>query len=202
MKTKRLFIALPIDTQWEKIFTEYADSVKQISYLKWEENSKLHTTLLFLGTTNEELIPEIADALTDIALVQKPFTIVLDKITYAPPEGKQTMLWATWKTPPEFATLHARVKEELFYIVGDAENNPLLAHTTLARFDKKIEVPKTLIELPSTPRNVKDMLVSEVLLLESMVTKTGSTFKVLNRFKFEGTGESVDSLEEEEEFSL
>lgn len=183
MKTKRLFIAIPIPKKWEKIFEKYRDPLGEILWLKSEPIAKLHVTVLFLGATNEELIPEIGDALTDITLAQPPFTLTLEKITYAPPEGKASMVWAAWKQQPEFATLVARVREELSYVVGPVEMLPVLPHTTIARFDKKVAPPKELIHLKHTLHEGEAMPVNEIILMESVMTPTGTIFKALEYFK-------------------
>jgi 2'-5' RNA ligase len=194
---KRLFIAIPIEKKWEKIFEKYRDPMGDITWLKWEPLPKLHVTVLFLGPTDEELIPEIEDALGDIVAAQTPFELTLEKITYAPEGKRASMIWAKWKQQPEFATLTARVREELSYIVGKVNADPILAHTTLSRFDKKAIGPKELIHLKHTLHEGEAMPVKKILLMETIDTPTGSLFKQLSEFTLNKDSEEVVSREGE-----
>lgn len=190
---KKLFIAIPTEKNWENIFGAYSDSMKEVTWLKWEPLSKLHVTVLFIGSADEELIPEIEDALTDITSAQPPFALSLEKITYAPEEKRASMIWAKWKHQPEYGTLVARVREELSYIVGKVEMDPIMPHTTLARFDKKAIGPKELIPLLPTSHQGEAMAVNEIVLMETVDTPTGSIFKDISRFALNTSANEASS---------
>lgn len=189
MKKKKIFVAIPITKEWEDILTNYSKDFSDVEWLKWEPAQKLHVTVLFVGETDEELIPEIEDALVDIVMAQQPFSLTLEKICYAPIEQRASMIWAKWSHQPEFSTLHARVREELSYIVGKVDADPALPHTTLARFDKKLIGPKELVPLTNSTAVGGEMEVEDVFLMETVMTQTGSTFRVLNKWKL---GEVID----------
>jgi 2'-5' RNA ligase len=198
---KRLFIAIPIEKKWEKIFEKYRDPMGTIEWLRWEPLPKLHISVLFLDATDEELIPEIEDALTDITMAQSPFTLTLEKITYAPEGKKASMIWAKWKEQPKFATLAAQVREDLSYIVGKVDADRAVPHTTLARFNKRVLPPKELIHLRHTEHEGEELQVKEIELIESMMTPTGSVFKTLATFRLNVTVWSMEGAEEEEVIS-
>ena len=189
---KRLFISIPIEEKWGKVFEDYRAPMGELDWLRWDPLLKLHVTVLFLGATDDELIPEIEDALADIAAAQKPFALTLEKITYAPEKERANIVWARWKDQPEFATLSARTREELSYIVGKVDSMPAKPHTTLARFNKKVKSPKELIHLKHTEHEGETMDVKEILLMESAMTASGSIFKVLSIHKL---GESAEPFE-------
>ncbi len=198
---KRLFIAIPIEKKWEKIFEKYRDPMGEVAWLRWDALLKLHVTVLFLGATDEELIPEIEDALSDIVMAQPPFSLALEKITYAPEGQKASMVWAKWKESPEFRTLCARVREELSYIVGKVDADPILPHTTLARFNKKVPPPKELVHLKRTEHEGEQMSVKEIELIETVMKPTGSIFKTLKTFKLSGLSFMDEGVEEREVLS-
>ena len=198
---KRLFIAIPIEKKWEKIFEKYRDPMGGVAWLRFDALLKLHVTLLFIGATDEELIPEIEDALSDIVMAQPPFSLTLEKITYAPEGQKASMVWATWKHQPEFGTLAARVREELSYIVGNVDSDPILPHTTLARFNKKVPPPKELIHLKQSGHEGEVMMIKEIELIETVMTPTGSIFKTLKTFKLSGLSFMDEGVEEREVLS-
>lgn len=193
---KRLFIAIPIEKKWEKIFEKYRDPMGEYAWLKWESLPKLHVTVLFVGNSDDEVIPEIEDALSDIVSAQPPFTLSLEKITYAPEGKRASMIWAKWMHSPEFATLVARTREELSYIVGKVDADPIVAHTTLARFDKKAIGPKELIHLKHTLHEGEEMPVKEVMLMESIDTPTGSIFKTISSFALNKDSEEIVDTED------
>ena len=64
---KRLFISLPVDDNWKKIFQESLNGFISNEHFRITASGDLHITLFFLGSVDEELIPEIEDALRDIA---------------------------------------------------------------------------------------------------------------------------------------
>lgn len=193
---KRLFIAIPIQDKWGEIFAAYREPMEEFTWLKWEPLPKLHVTVLFVGPADEELIPEIEDALADIVFAQSPFSLSLEKVTYAPEGKRASMIWAKWKHQPEFATLVARTREELSYIVGKVDADPIVAHTTLARFDKKAIGPKELVSLNPTHHEHEEMAVKEIVLMESVDTPTGSTFKEISRFALNKDSEDIVDKED------
>ena len=147
-------------------------------------------TLFFLGNVDEELIPEIEDALTDIASIQNNFTLTLNKICYAPEgESRPTMIWAKLGDDMQFKILAGRVREELTYILGSTEEPEQVAHITLARFNKHASTPKELDPLAPSIYIGKKIAISEMKLIESKMTKTGSVLAEISSFTF---GNSVE----------
>lgn len=183
MNKKKIFIAIPITKEWEDQLTNYRKEFSDVEWLKWESAQKLHVTVLFIGETDEELIPEIEDALVDIVMAQQPFTLHFDKICYAPIAQRASMIWAKWADQAEFTTLHARVREELSYIVGKVDSDPVLPHTTLARFDKKLIGPKELVPLAESISVGGEMEVEDIFLMEAISAQTGTVFQVINKWK-------------------
>jgi len=72
---KRLFIAINLAPELEKQLGYLLDQLRDFSYLKTTAKNQLHLTLAFLGDTDEEHIPELADILD--ALPKIPFTLEL-----------------------------------------------------------------------------------------------------------------------------
>ena len=149
-------------------------------------------TLFFLGNVDEELIPEIEDALSDIASIQNNFTLTLNKICYAPEGERPNMIWAKLGDDMQFKILAGRVREELTYILGSTEEPEQVAHITLARFNKHTTTPKELDPLAPSLHVGKKIAVSEMKLIESKMTKTGSVLAEISSFTFGGGSGQTD----------
>jgi 2'-5' RNA ligase len=185
--SKRLFVALPIEGILLQLLSEYPAKQGQLSFLKWEPSEHLHTTVLFLSEVKDELVPEIEDALSDIAAIQQAFVLEVEKIIYAPEWQRPSMVWARLKNHKQFTLLVSRVKEELYYILGDTDSKEVIPHITLARFNKKEATPKVLPNLTQIERGVGSMPVTKMTLMESKLptahkSESGPTYKVLKEF--------------------
>jgi 2'-5' RNA ligase len=187
--SKRLFVALPIEQDLTRVLANYISQYGELPWLKLETSEHLHTTVLFLGEVKDELIPEIEDALTDIAAIQQAFTLEIEKIAYAPEAQRASMIWARFKENKQFTLLLSRVKEELYYILGDTDEKPTIAHITLARFNKKVPPPKDLPDFMQIERGVGIMAVTKMTLMESKLptahkSESGPTYNVIREFSF------------------
>lgn len=177
----RLFLSLPIEKHFLRVFTRYADAMSDVRYLRWVPERKLHITLMFLGELGEEHSEVLTAALTRACATHKPFSLELAKVAYAPPGKTSAMVWAYWRIAPELNTLRVHVGEvcracgltpEDQY-VAEADHVP---HITLARFRSDTRV-RELRELPRTELEGHHMLIEGVELLESKQTKIGSGYR-------------------------
>jgi 2'-5' RNA ligase len=145
--------------------------------------------VLFLGDVKDELVPEIEDALADIASIQHTFALQIEKIMYAPEAQRPSMVWARFKDNKQFIHLVSQVKEELYYILGDTDDKAAIPHITIARFNKKIAAPKVLPDLLQVAREEGIMPVTKMLLMQSKLptahkSESGPTYNVLGEFSF------------------
>ncbi len=187
--SKRLFVALPTEEALAQSLANYAGKQGELTWLKWGPLENFHTTVLFLGEVKDELVPEIEDALSDIAAIQQPFMLEVEKIIYAPEEQRPSMVWARLKDHKQFTLLVSQVKEELYYILGDTDSKGVIPHITLARFNKKETTPKILPNLMQIEREVGSMPVAKMTLMESKLptahkSESGPTYKILKEFVF------------------
>jgi len=94
--------------------------------IKWVKKENLHITLLFLGSTKDEEIPELINTVKEIAKNHKPFLIKLKKVCYGPPD----------KMPPRLIWLEIEKREELFKI-AEALKNKTRENGILRKFEKR-----------------------------------------------------------------
>ncbi len=181
---KRLFISLPLCDVWKKIFEESLRDIAASEWLRITPSNDLHMTLFFLGNVEEELIPEIEDALSDIASIQNNFTLTLNKILFNPEGERPTMISARLGDAMQFKILAGRVREELTYILGSTEEPEQVPHITLARINKHANMPKELAPLSKSVQEGEKIPVNGMRLVESRMTKVGSVQVEISNFSF------------------
>ncbi len=76
MSHLRLFIAFDSPPEVKAKVGEIQDELRKAhADVSWERQEKLHCTVRFLGETPSELVPAIADALTEIGRKNPPFSV-------------------------------------------------------------------------------------------------------------------------------
>ncbi len=181
---KRLFVALPVEGNYSEVLKKFTEQYGQFSWLRSTKEDDLHMTVLFLGEVEEDIIPEIHDALTEIATIQHPFTVKFDTLMYAPLGRKFSMIWAKFTDDLQYGILAGRVREELEYILGTIPSMEPIAHVTLARFSKEAPNQKSLPKLEQLKIS-EPFVCNKFHLFESKMTPTGNYYKILETFPFQ-----------------
>ncbi len=179
--THRLFVSIPIERHFHNVISKYRDKNGRIPYLKWTPERKLHITVLYIGAVPDEHCEDVAATLQEVSAQHVPYALELDRIGYAPPERTYDMVWAFWSPHAALDTYsHAlyHALAERTIIPEDSFKNgidPLLPHTTLARFRKGYHVGE-LMDLPRLGLERHNMLVERAELLMSRTTPRGSEY--------------------------
>ena len=176
--TRRIFVALPLSevvkNQLSQIQKEYPELPA-----KWVKPENLHITLSFLGNRSDEEVGEICSEVQKIAKKHTPLTLLLDTITYGPPEKTPRMVWATGETSEEFTSLAKGVQEAL-----SESYTPITLHITLARLnqwefqriseEERIDISKDIhIKIP----------IDTVVVMESHLKRGGAQHIILQEAK-------------------
>ena len=185
--SKLLFVAFPISEKWAELFLGERETYVGEEF-KWTTKGNLHMTLAFLGAVEEDLIPEIKDALLEIASIQKPFDLEWQGVEYGPEGKTPSMIWARFKDHISYGVLASRVIEEISYILGKVETLKPIPHVTLARLNKDAPKPKQFPELREAGVIGREeiMNINSMCLMESRMTQDGSTYNTLATFDFTG----------------
>ncbi|MEK7512869.1 MAG: 2'-5' RNA ligase family protein, partial [Patescibacteria group bacterium] len=109
---RRLFIAIPIPADVADSLEAELESVRDAlpprSRITLREN--WHFTIIFLGETDESLIPRIKAAVEEVARETAPIAVDFDRIQYAPPGRPPRMVWLTAKRETSLALRAAQEK--------------------------------------------------------------------------------------------
>lgn len=101
---------------------------------RWVPAENAHLTLLFLGETDEALVPSLSAALGEAFARYAPMPLRLSGGGTFPPERPARVAWVGLSAPPELSLLQADVTRAAVETVGhQPEDRPYHPHVTLAR---------------------------------------------------------------------
>ena len=182
----RLFVSIPIERHFARVFSRYRDAHDKIPYLRWTPERKLHLTVLFLGSVHRSLVAQLITALHDSIGVLQLFSLAFDKVSYAPPGRPADMVWAYFKEDVALNKLLRVVRAaSLDVSITPADScrgggEITLPHVTLARFRGRPY--GSLATLHRAGLEGNDMLVDQVLLTESRTTEGEAVYETLESY--------------------
>ena len=180
----RLFVAIDLDGGIkEKIRVMEQEMIKKDVDVKFVEPKNLHLTLKFLGEVGEGKIGQIEEKIEKVLKGSGPFDIAIEGFGYF---GKPSYIRTLWfdltKGKERVAELIERLNIALDYVRH--EGRPVTTHITIGRVKsgKKREI---LLKEAERLRNVKigEVIVKEVKLKESILTKKGPIYRDVKVFK-------------------
>ena len=180
----RVFIAINLPTDIRNKLYIHRDEYPELP-ARWTKRENLHLTLLFLGHTTDQELPEICQTVQEIAKKHAPFFLEFNKITYAPP-GKEVprMVWAEGKPSKELTRLQSDLETAFFEgqpgASGKKEISDFNPHITLARLKewefRKIEPD----EVPQVDKEISlGFSVESIEVMESELGKQGPEYTIL-----------------------
>lgn len=154
----RIFIAINLP---KDIKTELLACQKDLKDLpvRWVKEDNLHITLIFLGHLRDEEIPDICNAVREVAQKTNPFFIHFKEICYGPPKkSPPRMIWALGKESQKLSSLNNDLEQKFLAATARKssafESRPFSPHITLGRLkqwewrwiepDERPEVKKEL----------------------------------------------------------
>ncbi len=178
MATRRVFIAIDVGDEIRNAAAEYSGRLqKEFPRLKvrWERPEKFHITLRFEPKADERMMDELFESMKAAAATTCSFELlVLQTGAFVQRRGN-AVLWLGFEegTPAELAKLAAKL------LPNEDRDRPFKPHLTIARTRDSGAV-KELIErhkMSSFPRI--SHRVDELLLYESLLSPSGSTYEVI-----------------------
>jgi len=184
MKTKRLFIAIKIANtdQINELFRKVGFDLKE-ERIKWVDKNGLHITLLFLGETDVDEIAFVIDKLKTIGMDFEAFRLNLKSLGAFPSMDHPRILWMGISSDPSLFDLQKIILNDLHesFISKDYKYKP---HMTIGRIKGGVKNPEMVKEclLKWNKWEDRELLITEFVLLESVLSQKGSVYNVLDRF--------------------
>lgn len=131
----RLFVAfeLPEDVRYE-LDRRCRAARSRLPSARWVRPEALHLTLVFLGDTDESLLPRLATELERAFAATPPLELTVAEPGSFPPRGRKRVVWVGVEADGDLGGLQGRVAEAVEEAVGlEPDRRPFHPHVTLAR---------------------------------------------------------------------
>lgn len=185
----RLFIAIPLPKYVQKDLEGYTQQFPHIPGLKWTAPQNFHITVQFLGEVQEKHVEEIQKHLTAIAETTKPFKLLFQNITWAPPNKEPRMIWVNFSNDRQYDALVKKTSDTVNEFVPKHLHDEQVMrkvrhpHITLARL-KNSTIAHSIKLFPLKLK--KDTInVASFELWVSELTPDGPIYNVLEKFLFQ-----------------
>ncbi len=177
----RLFIGIPIGEEVRGRLTKVGDRLRRTrAHVGWVPPRNYHLSLVFLGDTPRELLPELGEALDD-AVGCGPFTFEVAGIGTFGSRRSPRVIWAGVDAPAALASLYESLRDNLEALGLSTDARPFRPHITLGR----VRSGRGKAELTTALEQVKDSAFGSVTpaaaqLYRSVLQPGGSVYTVLH----------------------
>lgn len=197
----RLFTALELPQPWREDLGRAGAELGRVGAgdVKAVPPDLMHLTLVFLGYQDAGSLSRIEAALYSAASQVPPFHLTLGRVgCFGQPHRLQVVWVGLMTEPPELQQLHQAIALQLEIMAIPFDRKPLVPHITLARMRRASDrntsrqVYATMQRL-SVPTGASTE-VTEFVLMESILSRSGPQYQVVGRFPLTGRRESAFSL--------
>lgn len=134
MLRKRLFIALDLPPASSNEIYGICESIKGI---RWTKREQLHLTLAFLGSTDIEIIPRLAEELSSVRF--EPFELAISGTSFF----RSKIFYLDLNESVVLNSLKKQIDESVFKVLGlEPSTKDFIPHITLARLKHRLSSKK------------------------------------------------------------
>ncbi len=183
---KRVFIAVDIVASDKiKEVYELARYRMRLEKINWVAISNLHITLYFLGETDEELMPAIAQSIESAIIRHTEFKLILRSFGVFKSIHDPHVIWIGCDPCAPLQKMKKELDNNLSRLGFKPEYREFSPHLTLGRI-KEIRQVNQLAQLVATYKDVlfQEELIKSIVLYESKLTSAGSEYTPLRNFLF------------------
>ncbi len=136
----RLFVALTVPAPVREALHEMQrelTSLVPVGEVRWVPPEQYHLTLRFLGDVPSDLVPSLAESLTETCSQIRPFGVRARGIGFFPNARSPRVIWVGVESGENaLIEFQRRVEKGLLRHVKGLASETFLAHVTLGRFQK------------------------------------------------------------------
>lgn len=189
MKPVRTFIAVELTPEIRGQANKLVAKLRRIvADVRWVESEDMHLTLKFLGEVDVLEIPRVCNAVTECVADLSPFELeVVGAGAFPDAERPRTVWLGVGEGTEAMVALHDRLELALAKLGFREEGRRFRPHVTLGRVRDSVpgsEFAQTLAELAEV--SCGQMLVGEVTIFSSELSRHASRYEVLDRADFGG----------------
>lgn len=172
----KLFAGIELDERVRKRCAEISAWLQANGLnARYDDPSKFHITLAFLGWVDADQTEPIRDRLETIAHAAPPFTLTLDKIGAFPNERRPKIVWIGARDQGAAFRRLAYAARSAYEQLGFNFDKDAVAHVTLAR------VKGGLGHLPMIDVRPMHLHVTQIALFESVPAGGTTRYEVRSR---------------------
>jgi RNA 2',3'-cyclic 3'-phosphodiesterase len=180
---KRVFFA--IDIKPEPRLMEAYDLIRhrlRLEKINWVTNGQMHITLVFMGDTEEDLIPGIISAAEKISHLYPLFSITLSSLGVFKNLRDPRVIWIGCDAGKDFQQLRADLENALTGFGYEPENRAFSPHLTLGRI-RGLRDQNQLSQVIALYKDAvfQQQLIQQVVLYESRLTPAGPEYIPLKK---------------------
>lgn len=176
----RLFIALDIPTDEIYKLTDLRDEIYGTSNdLRWEDVSKMHITLKFLGDVGENISELLIRRLEEIKF--EKISAKFNKFSFFKKNGSLKILFADLKENKKIVELYKILEEECGLLGFERETRKFYPHLTLLRIKDNDEVER-LLKYNNYQIKNSEFNINSFSVIKSELLRTGSEYTIVKRF--------------------
>ncbi len=176
----RLFIALDLPTDEIYKLTELRDEIYGTpSDLRWEDSTKLHITIKFLGDVGENITELLLRRLEEIEF--EKISAKFNKFSFFKKNGSLKILFANFEENKKIVELYNIIEEECELLGFERETRKFYPHLTLLRIKDDEDVERLLKFSNSQIKN-SEFNINSFSVIKSELLRTGSEYTIVKRF--------------------
>ncbi len=183
----RLFIAIALPDSWKLILALPESSIGWLGRgVKWVEPRGMHLTLRFLGEVADGDLPALESAITSAIGSTAQFTMRIHGTGVFPNPRRPRVYWAGIEAPSILMELQSRIEQQMQEMGFEKEDIPFYPHLTLARIKEPIGKERMTEALLNFRLESEPITVSELLLMQSHLSRDGAHYEAIRHFPFTG----------------
>ncbi len=185
MSRLRCFIAVPPPPAVIERTAALIRGLQSIpSDVKWEDAEKLHITLKFLGSVEQNKVEVLVDSLEKRCRALPSFEYSYEGIGAFPDFDHPRVFWIGTARNTPFIDLHVRVEEVVRTIAPVDDVKQFHPHLTFGRVKGNRGLHRLTATLKTLTFEPVEARCSEVHLIKSVLSPSGSRYSLLARIPF------------------
>lgn len=178
----RLFVALIIPDETKNQIKEIRKKIfPDEDKFRWEDNSKIHLTLKFIGEVKVNLLEPITEELNFLEHFQNINCSVERFGFFFKAKDEPRILWLGLDVDKSIYSVVEELNQRLSKFTIPVEHRKFKAHLSLLRI--KNSVPKDFISKFSNAELLEiNFTANEIVLMKSELSSSGSTYKEIKKY--------------------
>lgn len=192
VRFKRLFVALHLHPEHD-LLALLEGLKRQLSHerINWVKPQNMHLTLKFLGETPEHQIPDIGDALKELAGKHHAFEYAFDRTGIFGSRHDPRVLWlGMQQRNPQLDSLANAVVDAMEAVGFARDRQNFVPHLTLGRIHRLSDKKAFSAMVEGIPQRVYLRgKAEELILFESILQREGPRYVALERYALPDAGD-------------